>query len=345
MSHRKPRHPTTRRALILLVWIGVVAFGVTPGAYSDESPGSSHELPPKVQDEGPVVVGQRTLVPRAKVIVKLTDLFGWIQLKPPRDPNFGQRRPRAWPLPAQFQSRVPGCVASAVPQTSDIYVISPSPGGHPVGLLRPSTVNTVAFGSIPVTATLQLSQIIDGELKPFHADTWPIVGTSPACDPDFGAQSPLNASTIEGQLSLTITDLQIDGQRIDVGARCRTVKPLEINMWGGDDWKPGLGGHVYQRADDSRVPVPGGYLKHPGSTDLTIPAFTGCVSADGEDISRLLTATISGPGNEIAATQAEPDLSGDRNDPAACYVDSSSGEEICPGNLHPEPPPIPVPSD
>lgn len=375
MSRWKPHHGRmrrwkSRRVLILVAWLGLVAVGAAPGAYSDDSPGSGYDLPPAGTGaaQGPVGISQTALARRAKLIVRLPNMLGWVQVSPPRDPNSGPGRSRPVPLPDEFQSHVPGCVATGVPIMSDVYAIGPAPEGRPVGELPPATIKTVAFGSIPVTATLQLSQIVDGQLEPLRADLWqtPRPGYGYRCDPNNGNQTPTGYGTVKGQLSLTISRLRIDGQPVDIGAHCRTVTPLEINLWAdragetarpsdaGPDWAmgwtPGTGGDLYQRKDTTRVDVPGGYLVHPGSTDLTIPAFTDCTSTAGDDISRLLTATISGSGNHLTAFQPEPGLSSNsdeaRNDPTLCYAaNNMPGKPVmCP--LDPPPPPtIPIPKD
>lgn len=369
MSRSKPRYPGTRRALILLLWIILVAFGFAPGAYSDESPGhgvtgAGPELPSQELwgSGGPTGVSQRALTPRTRLIIRLPNILGWLFVdKTPRNPNLGVPRKRPVPVPAEWQSDVPGCVMSALAIITDLYAVGTNPGGSPVGELPPTTVHALAFGSIPVTVTLRLSQVIDGQLEPLRADIWPTNGASPACDPTWASKNPYAPAYVRGRLSMTLADLTIDGQAVDVGLRCRTVEPLQINMWGeraGDvvrppdappdwqqGWTPGAGGNLYQREDTRRVNVPGGNFVHPGSTDLTIPDFTGCVSEDGEDISALITSAISGPGNEIAALQAEPNVAGDRSNPAACYpvAHMPGTTTTCPLDP-PQPPAIPVPS-
>ena len=362
MSRHKPRHSAISRIVILLLWAGLIAFGASPGAHSEPSArlagdaAGGDEIPPYTgtHQEGAVGLGQRALTPRTKLIIRLPDVLSWFMLRTERDPNYRARRPAAYPVPEEWQSDVPGCQAVGITTFADVYAIGQSPGGRPVGHLPPATVRAVAFGSIPVTVTLNLSQIIDGQLIPLHADFWS-TSTGGACDPSWRAKHPYDPAYVRGRLTLTLSDLSIDGHRVDIGDRCRTVEPLQVNMWavkagfspGG--WTPSGGGDLYQREDTTLVDVPGGGLLHPGSTDLTIPAFTGCVSADGEDVSRLLTAAISGPGNEISARQGPVLFVGTstdfgRNNPAGCKVNPQTGEKICPLPA-PTPPDIPVPTD
>ena len=210
MSHSISHHWKARRIPILVAWICLMAFVGTPGAYSDDGGvGSGHELPPvgSPQDgaggSGPVGASQNTLIERSKLIIRLPNLLGWLMIKPPyRDPNAGLPRPRPSPVPAEWQSDVPGCVVTALALVNDIYAIGPSPGGRPVGALPPTTVRTVAFGSIPVSATLQLSQVIDGELEPFRADIWPIGDAARIpCDPEWRRKNPENPAYVRGRLS------------------------------------------------------------------------------------------------------------------------------------------------
>jgi hypothetical protein len=353
--------------------MGQVAFMASPGAHSEPamptgaSADDGFEVPPWITKntyDGNLGFGQRALTSRTKLIIRLPDTLAWIRGRPPRDPNHGLPRPRGVPVPEEWQSDVPGCVVSAIPVITDVYAIGSNRGGRPVGHLPPVRVRAVAFGSIPVTVTLRLSQIIDGELVPLHADMWPLAGNSIPCDPSWGPNHPYAPAYVRGRLSVTLSELRIDGQPVDVGGRCRTVEPLQINMWADragetarpsdapPDWEPGWtpaqGGDLYQREDTTLVDIPGGELVHPGSSDLTIPSFTGCVSAGGEDISPLLTASISGPGNQLSAAHRTygGTTSGDvsLDNPTACAPDPQGGAPLCPLPA-PEPPTIPVPAD
>jgi len=373
MSRWKPGRPTvahspkaaglwrSRRLLLLVAWLGVITFAVIPGAYPDDrgTPDDGYELPPATDWGGPqgpwsgdgsVGASQRTLTRRAKVIIRLPNLFGWAIVNPVDRRDRGGRGWAPMPMPDRFGPAVPGCELTIIggdTTLTSVYAIGQH--GRPVGELPPVTINTVAFGSIPVSATLVLSQRIDGELVPLHADLWTPQGiqTPANCDPDYFTKNPRGFGVVEGPLSLTISALRIDGRPVDVGRRCRAVAPLDINLWAADagssasddPWFPTTGGRLYQREDTTRVDVPGGRLLHPGSTDLTIPAFAGCRSTKGDDISRLLTATISGPGNEIAVRQTAIRFSGT---PGYWY-----GKDIGGGAVQDPPPPpdIPVPTD
>lgn len=361
MSRHMPRRTTIRRALILLVWVGLVALVASPGANSEPSPGgadadSGYEIPPYTgnNQQGPTGVGQRALIPRTKIIIRLPDMLTWFMVRTERDPNYRVQRARAYPVPAEWQSDVPGCQARGITWFTDIYAIGPNRGGQPVGHLSPTTVRALAFGSIPVTATLRLSQIIDGQLVPMQLDYWSD-SSAGACDPEWRLKHPEDPAYVRGRLSLTVSDLRIDGQVVDIGDRCRTVEPLQINLWADrpgaeGNWVLSSGGDLYQREDKARAEVPGGGFLHPGSTDLTIPEFTGCVSAAGEDVSRLLTTTISGAGNQIAARQSRIIIAGggnseaSRDNPTGCYVHPETAERVCPLPA-PSPPEIPVPAE
>ena len=69
------------------------------------------------------------------------------------------------------------------------------------------------------------------------------------------------------------------GVNLGVLPGCRTASPLVTE----------LSGKVYL-TEDSVSELP---------SVVTIPPFTGCRTAQGEDVSRLLTGLVSGPGNEV----------------------------------------------
>ncbi|MFE6893723.1 DUF6801 domain-containing protein [Streptomyces sp. NPDC057694] len=96
--------------------------------------------------------------------------------------------------------------------------------------------------------------------------------------------------------SLRVHDVKVNGTPLDVGSQCRTSKKYRVTLR-GDFSSPT---DVYANV------LTGGILK--GKVD--IPSFSGC-GAKGENLDRLLTASLSGPGNSIVMNQAPtclPDL-------------------------------------
>jgi hypothetical protein len=147
----------------------------------------------------------------------------------------------------------------------------------------PASGSFLAFGFVPVTATVQLVQ----------------VGPAPVTGVLYGAASQSNfAEVVTSEMSLQVSGVRVNGVALDVGPDCRTAQPVYtpdpaidpandlVVLAGGDspgDPQPFLGA------------LNGGAL----AGLVTIPPFAGCTGSDGEDLDGLLTASISGPGNDV----------------------------------------------
>ncbi|MFI6943452.1 DUF6801 domain-containing protein [Streptomyces sp. NPDC050418] len=130
----------------------------------------------------------------------------------------------------------------------------------------PSEATFLSFRAIPTTATLEVSVV--GRITIFTR-----ARLKPPYKSEFAAESVM---------SVRVRDMRVNGQPLDLGPDCRTTEPFPVML----------------RATEKEYNVTfGGYL----SGEATIPAFTGC-GAD-EDLDRLLTASISGPGNYVRMTQ------------------------------------------
>jgi hypothetical protein len=133
--------------------------------------------------------------------------------------------------------------------------------------LPPARATFLAFGFVPTSATLQLTEI----------GTINIVSV--------GTESALNTNKAYARMSLRVHDVRVNGTALNVGAHCRTVRPLYLVLTGKPTSKPPysiqLGG--------------------PLSGKVTIPAFTGC--GVSENLDPLFTGSISGPGNLVKLTQ------------------------------------------
>ncbi len=133
-------------------------------------------------------------------------------------------------------------------------------------LTLPPQVSTVlAFGFEPTTATMTLRQ--DGTMI---VENWQHDGTPMA--------------SVVGQENLTLSNVRVNGQALDVGSHCRSATPVAINMTGVPPYQPLTGG-----------PLEG---------ELTIPPVTGCGTT--ENLDPLLTAVLSGPDNLIRIIQGAP---------------------------------------
>ncbi|WP_456695991.1 hypothetical protein [Aeromicrobium sp. P5_D10] len=182
-----------------------------------------------------------------------------------------------------------------------VYLVAPNAAAHNYGLAAPFPVRTVAFGSVPVTATVQLiqSRAADGLPEPLNVkqNTDNFRGLPPGKDQVF------RDAELEGELTVRITELTVDGVRLNLNAQCQTVRPGTIELTGVgyarfpptvDDDRPWLTGNY--------VAVPGGLLT--GTID--IPKFGGCTTRRGDDVSAILNATVSGNDNQVRLNVSGP---------------------------------------
>ncbi|MET7858069.1 DUF6801 domain-containing protein [Streptomyces sp. NPDC005318] len=146
----------------------------------------------------------------------------------------------------------------------------------------PSSASTfLTFGFVPTTAVMEVSEI--GLIK---------------------IQTVLNFSdlsksyvTADAQLSIRLHGVKVNGTPLDVGESCKSIEPMNVSL----------------RSSPATYTIPhGGIL----TGRATIPAFSGC--GVGEDLDSLLTASISGPDNDIKMTQGNmcSMLNGDQCPPA-----------------------------
>ncbi|MEU7394158.1 DUF6801 domain-containing protein [Streptomyces albogriseolus] len=151
----------------------------------------------------------------------------------------------------------------------------------------------LSFDFAPVKATMVLRQTgpmrIDARMKMRFSDLFMTTETY--------VRVPLVAQ---------VTALEVNGTPLDVGPGCRT----ETSLTSADpDPAKHPGDHVvlYGKAEQVLGQDVTGYTILTGgplSGEVTIPAFTGC-GTGGEDLDRLLTASVSGPGNYIKQVQGQ----------------------------------------
>ncbi|GGS75276.1 hypothetical protein GCM10010222_15440 [Streptomyces tanashiensis] len=155
----------------------------------------------------------------------------------------------------------------------------------------PFKATFLTFGFAPTTATLVLEQ------------AGPMTVTS---DVLLVFPDNLAETYIRVPLVLRVLDVEVNGTRLDVGPSCRTEKPLSSPeptpaKYPGDHLVLLGKGQLLNGTDAT------GYLLTSGGPltgEVTIPAFKGC-GAGGENLDRLLTASISGPGNHIKQIQGQ----------------------------------------
>jgi hypothetical protein len=143
--------------------------------------------------------------------------------------------------------------------------------------LPPIRATLLGFGFMPVSATLQLSEI--GSLN------IALIACTPT-KPKFKCpDNPSHLALILGSVTLHIHDVAVNGVPLNVGSHCQTVSPFDLKLEG----------------------LPPAYdflhLKGVLTGTVNIPQFTGC--ADGSDnLNPIFDATVSGPGNFAKVTQA-----------------------------------------
>ncbi|TYL55927.1 hypothetical protein FXB39_01640 [Nocardioides sp. BGMRC 2183] len=195
------------------------------------------------------------------------------------------------------------------------YFISPKGAPANYGYLEPMKVRSVGFGLMPVEATIRISQrFADGYPVPVRVKLAMIneFRQRPPGDPTPGMiqDRAFLESTISDRFNVEIIDVKVDGVDLQLDGNCRTVKPAPVTLVSPafriedvtryptyqDDW--------FRAHDPSTYyhPQYGGELKG----TMTIPPFTGCTTAAGDDLSDLLTLSASGPDNTVLARTGWP---------------------------------------
>jgi hypothetical protein len=173
--------------------------------------------------------------------------------------------------------------------------VQPDFNGSPS--LPPVTATFAGFGFVPVTATVQLTEVGLKNPPPLtnvsYQDNTQGVATSgePLMTPFV--------SITTARLLLRVLSAKVNGVSLDVGAHCQTATPL-YTQGSPEDPSPATeplivlsGGN----APGDPVPVIGAPTSGGASTgDVTIPQFTGCGSG-GDNLDPLFDASVSGPGN------------------------------------------------
>jgi hypothetical protein len=186
------------------------------------------------------------------------------------------------------------------------FIVSPEGAPAPYGYLAPMTVRSVGFGLMPVEATVQISQRRkDGYPVPFEAS---LPGEELYDAARGGVVSIVGNPTEvrDNAVNVQVLKVLVDGVDLALTGDCRTVTPAPMKMTSlryvipleGKDKNTAVR-EWFSSAD------PGSYF-HPdwGGTltgTITIPPFTGCTTASGDDLSNLLTLSASGPDNPVSA--------------------------------------------
>lgn len=169
------------------------------------------------------------------------------------------------------------------------FFVSPPGSRYPYGDSAPIPVRTVAFGSVPVEATLQVSQARTAESLPeplrFRPHDYKIARTS-------GDTMIVESAALDADVTISVRSLTVDGVDVELGDTCRSRRAASLHLESKelrvDQPERDLEFEVFD-PEIYQYGINGGALQ--GSID--IPSFTGCTTASGDDVSALLTAAVS----------------------------------------------------
>jgi hypothetical protein len=159
---------------------------------------------------------------------------------------------------------------------SRAWVVSPHGAAQPFGIFPTIKTTVLAFGSIPVTATVHLSQVVvKGQPEAFT------IFTSGESAPPF----TILPAVVNGRVQLRLSDVSVDQVPLDVGPSCQLSTPMKLQL---------VGLH----------PAYNLFYGGPLNGTAAIPSFSGCRNG-GEDLDPLITGMISGGGNSISLRQGD----------------------------------------
>ncbi len=196
--------------------------------------------------------------------------------------------------------------------SAPLYFISTSSAAPSrYGYVGPFLVRTVAFGTIPVEAEVLVAQPRDADDLPVGYEISQSAnafcpGLGPHAGPDdVEVYSP--AVRLDAPVDISITGLRVDGVDLRLAGECRPRERSVMRLAGFDSYNldpdrshgvvrpPGMDDETWLMMAPNFSFIGGGLLS--GSVDIA--PFGGCRTASGEDVSALVSATVSGPGNRV----------------------------------------------
>jgi hypothetical protein len=144
--------------------------------------------------------------------------------------------------------------------------------------LPPARSTFLAFGFMPVTATLRIT-VLPTDCRDVTGHLIGKVGLCIILKEPFS--SLVQFTTVTSEQQIQVYDVTVNGTPLNVGAHCQTAAPAKVVLTSNAGYDVTKGGVL--------------------SGNITIPPFTGC--GVGENLDPLLTASISGPGNFVKLTQ------------------------------------------
>lgn len=241
--------------------------------------------------------------PKASGINEVSTAKQWVQLPPMYNLVWAYQ-------PSKFED--PGCRRGGDYETTQefpasLFIISTDDRApEPSGYVGPFAVRTAAFGSIPVEAQVLIGQERDDENFPVGIEFSQSRNTfCPGSGPHAGSDEQEKEYTGIGttaSVHITISELKVDGVDVNLQDGCRPSESSTLE----------LGSPSYYSLDpdhkDGDRPIPDNRFTTPyfdilagglltGNVD--VGPFVNCRTAAGEDLSNLLTATVSGSDNEV----------------------------------------------
>lgn len=223
----------------------------------------------------------------------------------------GQMPPSEVDWPGEFEC-VPWQGTQVFENTTvnKVYLVSPEGAETPYGTSLPIQVRTVAFGSIPVEATVQVEQSMrpDGTVDHIELAGSDFGNCRATIDGTLRVVRYLTDAHATAGVRVRVTDLAVDGHDLGLAATCQTSDLARLELFG----KGGLQNIDFPESElnsNSReyyAAAIGGRL----NGTLDIGPFAGCVTSDGEDISELLTGMVSSSDNPVALQVTGPDCPG-----------------------------------
>lgn len=194
-------------------------------------------------------------------------------------------------------------VISCFASRNNLQLVSPPGSEHNYGLTPVFTTRTVAFGTIPVEVDAQLETRRDSAgLPEYLSVVTPDKYVNPG--PHTSRERYMYDTDAEFRLYLNINELRVDGRRIRFDNTCRTAAPNRLTLHGEGFWAGDPAVDMSRPLWESGVFAAGsgGLL----TGNMEIGRFGPCVTTDGDDLSPLLTAAISGPENPVTLNVTGP---------------------------------------
>lgn len=197
--------------------------------------------------------------------------------------------------------------------SGEAYFVSPEGAPANYGYLEPMTVRSVGFGLMPVEATVQVSQRREnGYPVPLSVRLLTEYYYEERGGFRYALRLDAPSVTVQDAFNVEILSVKVDGVDLGLTGGCRTVEPAPVTLvtpaYSIPDplrlSPPNYQEYWFKTHDPSTYfhPFYGGQL----SGEITIPPFTGCTTAAGDDLSKLMTLSVSGPGNPIKASAGWP---------------------------------------